>query len=267
MSKKFDTSWFNLNNYEGLKDLDLYGWYQQLAIRDRIKSILLSYDDILGIEGEDLNDFEEMQIYEAVSYREILDSDGDWEELYAAPTLRWIEQIKHNPIIDLDDSKKYKLHKSDLKYPFNTYSIISTPAYIIYLLAADDQLRNVWKICNILYKDMEEVTKKQTELIKTPYDLLSIDEGILENKGLAHVTVDLTATDEQIKKDFSHWLSEYRKATNFRSNKGIFTKKDLSDWCRERLLPYIDLKLIASIEGKKYTTPRWRNLFIATSQM
>ncbi len=259
MSKKLDTSWFNLKNYDGLKDLDLYGWHQQLAIRGKIKSVLLSYDAIKDIEGKYLSDVEKMEIYEAVEERELLGTYGEWEEVYAAPALRWVERIKNNPIIDLDYENKYESHGSDLKYPFNTHSVTSTPAHIIYLLAADEQLDNVWQYCDILYED-GEVTEKQGELIETPYDLLSIEQESIENIGLAHVTVDLTASDEQIKLDFCHWLSKYREATKFGSKKKYFTNNDLAEWVCKRLLPYIDLMLIAKIEGKRIYNSTMANL-------
>jgi hypothetical protein len=256
MSKKLDTSWFHLKNYEGLKDLDTYGWYRQLVIRGRIKSLLLTYDDIIEIEREDLNDSERSEIYEAITDRELL--AREWAVLHAVPALRWIERIKSNPIIDSNDSDVYKMHESQSKYPFNTYSITSTSAWNMYLIANDDQLSDVWKYCDILYEEIE-VTEKQGDLIETPYDLLAIDRGILENKGLAHVTVDLTATDEQIRQDFCHWLTEYRRATKFgpknKKQQKFFTSTDLSNWEEERLLPYIDLMLISKIEGKKINNP------------
>jgi hypothetical protein len=33
MSEKFDASWFDLSNYDGLVELDLAGWEHQLAVR------------------------------------------------------------------------------------------------------------------------------------------------------------------------------------------------------------------------------------------
>jgi hypothetical protein len=94
MSTKLDTSWFNLKNYDGLKDLDLYGWYLQLHIRDWIKFILFSYDDLIEIEGKDLSELEQMNIYEIESSREILSPYGEWEDLYAGPARDYLKQIK-----------------------------------------------------------------------------------------------------------------------------------------------------------------------------
>jgi hypothetical protein len=254
MAKKFDTSWFNLKNYQGLKDLDLYGWYRQLAIRERIKSILLSDGDILKIEGKGLNNFEGIELLEALSERKLL-AGIEWEARYAEPALRWVERIKSHPILDLNDLNE---ETSGLKYPFNTYSVTSIPAWDFYLIVNDGDLSKVWRTCDNLYNE-GEVTEEQGKLIGAPYDLLAIEDGILGSNGLAHVTVDLTATDEQIKEDFCHWLTEYRKVINFgpknkKQNK-FFTREDLSHWEEERLLPYIDLWLITKVEGKRITYP------------
>ena len=40
LSKEFDTSWFDLKNYDKLNELDLYGWVEQIGIRQA------TFDDI-----------------------------------------------------------------------------------------------------------------------------------------------------------------------------------------------------------------------------
>ena len=75
---------------------------------------------------------------------------------------------------------------------------------------------------------------------------------------IAHVTVDLCATDEQIESDFSHWLLHYRTATGHcvpkkKTHEKLFTQEVFNTWIKNRLVPYLDLKLIAEIEGKTIT--------------
>jgi len=53
--------------------------------------------------------------------------------------------------------------------------------------------------------------------------------------------------------DFRHWLTEYRKAIGCESKKKNFTDKNLSEWVQWRLLPYIDLMLVANFEKKTMT--------------
>lgn len=75
---------------------------------------------------------------------------------------------------------------------------------------------------------------------------------------IAHVTVDLDATNEQIENDFSLWLTNYRKASGYRDpeqkrDEKLFDQATFDYWIEYGLIPYIDLILIAKIEGKTIT--------------
>ena len=68
----------------------------------------------------------------------------------------------------------------------------------------------------------------------------------------------MNAPDEQIKKDFSHWLLHYRKAAGYhlpkkKIHKKLFTQKTFDYWIKYGLIPYIDLVLVAKMEGKEIT--------------
>lgn len=69
----------------------------------------------------------------------------------------------------------------------------------------------------------------------------------------AHVVINLSASDEQIKNDFSHWLTHYRQAINYQHLKMLFTQADFEYWVEYGVIPYLDLVLIAKIEDKKIT--------------
>jgi len=240
-----------LKKYDGLKDLDLLGWHRQISIRNWIDYVLFT----------DLDEERE------ILYKH--ESPQAWAEKHNHPVLKWIERIKCNPIIESDDEHEgFELQKSCLKYPFDTYSVTSTPAYFMHYLGADELLSDVWKCCDILNEEME-VTPKQFELMETPYDLLLKNRGnklgyacIVETENYAHLTVDLTATDEQIKEDFSHWLTEYKKAIGYKPTKINFTKDHLSKWVEQRLLPCFDLMLISKIEGKYITQEKLTEIIL-----
>lgn len=89
---------------------------------------------------------------------------------------------------------------------------------------------------------------------------------IQETEKFTNITIDLTATDEQILSDFKHWLLEYRKAMGYQSNKNNFSKEDLSDWSKYSLLPYLDLTFAEIIEGKKITQPKMAELIFQDSK-
>jgi hypothetical protein len=97
------------------------------------------------------------------------------------------------------------------------------------------------------------------EAHRTPYDFRHkqyFDRDYISSS--AHVTIDLDATNEQIKNDFSHWLTHYREASGYRVPKKIvhkksFTQKTFDTWIKFGLIPYLDLVLVAKIEGKEIT--------------
>ena len=69
----------------------------------------------------------------------------------------------------------------------------------------------------------------------------------------AHVVIDLSATDEQIMNDFSNWLEYFRKYIDYPTQKKLITQSDFDQWIEYRVIPYLDLALIAKLEGKKIT--------------
>ena len=62
--------------------------------------------------------------------------------------------------------------------------------------------------------------------------------------------MDLTATPKQIMSDFSHWLTEYKRKTGYEQER-YFTKLHLSRLVQHRVLQYIDLMLVAKVEGRE----------------
>ena len=56
MENEFDSSWFDLRNYDKLKDLDLLGWHRQISIRNWIEFELFSD------EARSLSDFKRLLV-------------------------------------------------------------------------------------------------------------------------------------------------------------------------------------------------------------
>lgn len=215
MAEELDTSWFDLKNYEKLNELDFWGWEKQLSKRCRVR------DD----KERAAFSLKEIKINPIIEYRTPLRDYKAWK------------QSGSNECDDIDAamyahfSENYKpwWHDPAVR-PFNTYSVMSTPA-----------------LFNWQHKDSDKPSVVTVDLAANDcYN--GLDDRI------GNISIDLTATDEQIKSDFSHWLAEYRKAINYESYKKEFTDKDLSDWVKWRLLPYIDLTLVAAIEKKTITT-------------
>ena len=74
----------------------------------------------------------------------------------------------------------------------------------------------------------------------------------------AHVVVNLEAPDEQIKNDFNHWLTHYRKASGChvpkkKAHEKLFNQKTFDYWVEYGLILYLDLVIVAKLEGKNIT--------------
>lgn len=94
---------------------------------------------------------------------------------------------------------------------------------------------------------------KYSEIAYTPHDFHIKQHSHFDLEPSAHVVINLSASDEQIKNDFSHWLTHYRQAINYQHLKMLFTQADFEYWVEYGVIPYLDLVLIAKIEDKKIT--------------
>lgn len=242
MEKKLDTSWFDLKKYEELKELDLYGWERQISARQGIKTFLSISTQLAA---------------------------------------RLFEDIKVCPIIEESDGRGRerwgKWRKSDVNHPYNTNSVFSIPAESLKLFSDSPRLKFPNHVLlnspnNYSYREKAKLSEAPPDLSsqninranfqwpitptplmrvespELPYDTPTIggDRGRCLNT--TAVMIDLSASDEQIKKDFDHWLSEFRKAV--KCTAGNFTKEiALAGWVQKKLLPYIDLMLAAELDG------------------
>lgn len=224
MSKELDTSWFDLKKYDGLKKLDLNGWYIQIYNR-----LLLKSDFYFSITGEQ------------------------------PETL--LHRLKENPIIACDRDMLGK-NNFNHKYNFNTPAVRSTTAFEFWSCIDNQDLDDVWKKCKVARETLCFPSDTEDSLY-APLDFLNkiSYEGYFTN--ISHITVDLSAPDEQIISNFKYWLNEYRKAVNYKSSKKIFSDKDFSEWIEYRLLPYIDLKIISEIEQKEITQAKAARLIFS----
>lgn len=213
MSKKPDTSWFDLSKYDGLSELDLIGWHRQIEIRAYL---------LRCFNFEDQHETREEYIRECdfISYL--------------------LNRIKTNPIFNnptkISDDFDILEHRGWL-------SVFTTSANEHYLMASDKRFNDVWDACK-LKNSFKNITDEQEKLINTPMSTLYKSINSTMN-GIEHITVNLSASDEQLKKDFDKWLIERRKAEDLQPTiKKIFSDKNMKGWIKHRSLPYIDLTII-----------------------
>lgn len=240
MSEKFDTSWFDLSKYDFLKESTLADWEKMLYFRNCFYSFICNE--------------EKSEIENCNSTRNFI----------------WIiKNFLPATVCRTENSSKSNFtHNPEL--PFNTHSVRSLSVLDAYLRGdAINYSPNAWLACQVekgtistsddIYKEVELLIqqRKPTKhlsnevILNEPIDFLIKDTKRKTRNTLSSVTIDLEATDEQILKDFQHWLIEYRKAIKESAPSKNFSDETLSDWVKWQLLPYIDLMTVAKYEGKK----------------
>ena len=92
------------------------------------------------------------------------------------------------------------------------------------------------------------------------YTVLATDRRY-PDKRLPAITVDLRASDEDLILEFKNWLYEKRKSQkDIEFREKMFGEKEFSDWIKNRILPYLDLTIIAKAKGIKITNALMGNL-------
>ena len=127
MSKKFDTSWFDLKNYDQLNELDLIGWLEQIEFRrealkvTEIRNRLLQDDD-----DKEFRDHINLQIQSN------------------------IQRIKNNPLArDWPVSKlwpHFKDYPQINEFQFDTVSVYGITAIRHWDIAHDEEIDDVWAL-------------------------------------------------------------------------------------------------------------------------
>jgi hypothetical protein len=214
MLEKFDTTWFDLKNYEIFKTMSLLDWEYQLQWRYQCYEILYLINSLSMVKDLKIKDFDEESglLYLAFMAKKIKKGDLKTREDY-------------NP--------KYSLS-----------SVIDLTCYEIWSILQDD------RITNETIDQWRDTFDKEIAL-----QPLGIDNAIN-----AKVSINLFATDKQIKKDFSDWLKKTRQLTNIKSQKKLFSQVDFDYWIEYGVIQYLDLVLIAKIERKKITQPQLARL-------
>ncbi|WP_426994041.1 DUF6387 family protein [Methylomonas sp. CM2] len=231
---KLDTSWFDLNNYDALKTMQIGGWIE--VIETRIMASNPHYDFF---------------------------------------TKDFVKQVKSgNPIIDSSNYQAYlqeELAKSRaFQKPYSTASVNSISTYNLWHLTRElhhpnpneEHISQLSYLCQL--KSKMGRTHDKMNLTLNPYEI-NIHEAYYPDQpvGEAYVKINLMATDDQIKKDFSHWLKYYRsragssviQSKNQKAKKveKVFDSVDFKKWIEYQVIPYADLIIVSQFEENELT--------------
>jgi hypothetical protein len=226
MAKELETSWFDLKNYDALKTMSTEDWIWQLMARvqyHKIERDSLSHDD------ESLSSI-------AATLKGGVIPDDPGHAQHMAMCNWWCQGVIEGQ-------------------PFSTASVDSLTSFELWRMAKDNDHTHVWEACEYTRDSLFEFdcNNDLLDIANAPHDFHIKQYSPFDIESSAHVVVNLSATDEQIKKDFAHWLTHYRQAINYQHKEKLFTQVDFNYWVEYGVIQYLDLVLIAKIEGKKIT--------------
>lgn len=227
LSREIPT-WFNLNNYEGVKDFGIFEWSVNLRVRER-----LLLGDFLSEELKDIF----------------------WEEI-----------IKHG-LISKKTCNEYFLEDEDFFEDYGgggrlVYGLSMHRAHEIYeCIKWDTELQ-----CNLAIIEYQKIFHSartdplddfesylsewhKTEFLRGKYDEQYDEYGDFS----PHVCVDLEAPDDVLVDAFKTWLAVERKKSGQLKSNAKARKNDrwnFAKWCEYSVLPYLDLQ-IYQLESKK----------------
>ena len=232
---ELDTSWFKPENYSSLPKLSLEEWYEQLIFR------------------YNLSEIESGQLTPTMPTDITLDVVKIIKECGVLPLgiLKELSYVAHGGKFP----KEGLIRPSEL-FPDSTQTVSSLPASVLKLAVDYGQLAAFDEAYEANTKG--KPTGEQVKIINGSFDDLRRRAGL--DVSMAHVTVDLHATDTQIRSDFKKWLSAHRLSHENQTPKNDVKKETMGYWVEYGVLQYIDLKLIANVEQKEITNKRLGDL-------
>jgi len=245
---------FNINNYAGANKLDAKGWLYQLLLRQCIK---INMNPPMSFVDEDLKAIKQYGIVPKPaekdkpknSYENCLE-DQILNE-FQKPPVRFItraEAYRFSTILESDNKEK------SLNEEFGGKHLRPTLADALSPNASRFHSEEAKKFYNQPFDDFIR-GKKPT--FSNPFNPIF-------NSNHIHLTIDLSASDEQINSIFTELLKQARNKLNKYKNtkqqkclkklmEGKFTETVLKQFARSNALAYIDLNLLAEFHGIKLT--------------
>jgi hypothetical protein len=274
--------WFKLENYSdknlGSGKGEPYErklWRRQLKVREYIDHILDDKQIVSIIDdwgGQDPTQEDKLDWSKITTTRQLINKEQDQlkrDRLFIRK--EYLPIIQKTPVLDEKAENLILNQKRDgqrfISWAFDQRTVYSTPAGHIY----DFDNRNHTRLREkaslaIKQKIHDGVIEKPKSVCldafidSMPINYHRLEAGWDELGKFTNVTVDLRATNDEIIKDFGLWLTAYREAMGYQSEhiggkkkskqKLHFNSKIFKEWRESKLLPLIDLRLMAKAEGK-----------------
>lgn len=197
-------AWFNLKNYDATRNMSALDWQKNIAVREGLGQLL--EQELTLRSSATVLDYGEAECQDSQSL-----FDAEFSKLLAEP----IQHAKETPLITTNSAvfpltiERAQLLVNVIAYQRECHSVSNNSAKS----SCDDELA--------VYGE----------------------EGFAMHQ---HLVIDFRASKQEIQQDFNAWLNDTVKkhrAIYPRKKEPGITDKTLSDWHRDRVLPYQDLFL------------------------
>ncbi|WP_446810582.1 DUF6387 family protein [Methylomonas sp. 2BW1-5-20] len=236
MTNEFDTDWFDLSKYNELKSFGLREWYWQILFRKTFFELLKNaeYEDVKSI-------FKHFKLVNC-----------------ADP----FERIKSNPILELENmdlsDERILRRRNITDFCVKVHNIADVNLKIY------DQIDSLSFYSVYPMPDFERIENDFFKINTSKNQKIYYSElNQPDRPRTASLTIKVSASDEQILYDFKAWLDSYRKEFGIRHLQKKFTNKNLDEWFKWRLLPYLDLLLVSKITKTELTQNRIARLLFS----
>lgn len=237
--KRFD--WFKLENYEHVKSFSLKDWQGVVSDRLTMSYLLTAPDSVfVNYSVQDLA----RRRQEIIEYWESIRANGVNKNMRKAAEetdSRQIEEFRND----------YKSIVRRDRRNVGAIRDLTEHDVIIDILGRE----NIEEIAAD-FKLLQEVSIEWYFAYQEgDSSLLRIREKLWEKynvpiayQELGCIEVDLSASDEQLRDNFSSWLA-IQRASEISRRPTRISQKDFDDWVEAKLLPYFDLVTLSNIDG------------------
>lgn len=247
-------TWFKLEKYRETNQPDPDNWYDQLMVRYFLRNALKYKEKRMFalweiIKNQKLLDMDEenaFNILEAMSAPgNILSQCEEGESV----RLRAITPRLHQLQILPENAKPEEAARA-------VGCVTNLMMYGTYLFSEKAVQDNVLKkLDGLVDKEKKRWAERPAEdsvaWIHQPFDRLCQDPRFAAAPEFAFAWVDLEASDEQIKAEFSRWLVQERERRNVPAVRKSFNESDFQGFYESAVLPYLDLMFWATLENVK----------------
>jgi hypothetical protein len=213
-----DLAWFSLEKYSGLADFSYQQWCNLILSRVELQRII-------PLHSKSSPPAPEASSLDQESYFQYL---AEFRQNSESLMLDVKTKLQQSPLSDFG----YEISTGGFKIPENESTV---------------RMLNVGHV-NHISDELRALNAAPSELIdpilkkRRKYDPSPLPP-------LAHVAVVLDAPEEKILGDFKAWLKGWRAQAGFVNE--MEYEKGPETWLEERIVPYFDLQLVASTQGKK----------------